>query len=146
MKRLYILLFFIAICSVRSYAQCDDDDFLDNCATLLDDYTFIKSFNIELAGKAGDESNITELSYVFSKDHSYVLTACDLASTGGAKLIVELYDRNHKLVASSYSRSTKKSFPKIGYSCSATGVYYIKAYFEDNKNGCGVTILGFKNG
>ena len=124
---------FIFFCSLHGYAQCDDENFLDKCSSQLNEYTFVKSF------EANDK---TEFSYVFSKDHNYLLTICDQV-TGGGKMSVNLYDRNHKLVLSSYNKSTKKYYPSVGYKCMATGVYYIETTF-DNAKGCGVSILGFK--
>ncbi|MBN8704032.1 MAG: hypothetical protein J0M08_13270 [Bacteroidetes bacterium] len=134
--RKVLLTTITAICfllvSPTAYGQCDSEDFLDKCSSQLNDYKFVKSF---------ESSEKKEFSYVFSKDHDYVLTVCDQGKAG--KMIVNLYDRNHKLVISSYAKSSKKHYPTIGYKCTATGVYYIETVF-DNSSGCGVSILGFK--
>lgn len=114
-------------------AQCDSEDFLDKCSSQLNEFTFVKSF---------ESSKKTEFSYVFSKDHSYVLTICD-NTAGKGKMTVNLYDRNHKLIMSSYNKASKKNYPAISYNCSATGVYYIETDFSDS-NSCGVSILGYK--
>lgn len=132
------LFFACFIMSFNANAQCDDEDFLDECAEILDDYTFAKSFDIELEGKG--KTNKVEYSYVFSKDHTYILTVCDMEEAGN-KLIINLYDRNKKLITSSNKDGSFKE--KIGYRCSATGVYYIEAYFENFNKGCGISILGF---
>lgn len=129
-----LFLFFLISGITKSFAQCDDEDFLDNCAEKLEDYTFIKSFEHNDT-KGGQKS---EFSYVFSKDHNYVLTSCDPAN----KLIVNLYDRNKKLVAT--NKSGGKFFTKIGYQCTATGVYYIETLLDGGAKGCGISILGFK--
>ena len=120
--------------SQYSYAQCNTDDFLDDCASQLDTYTFIKAFNTALKPGAGSKQ---EMSYVFSKGSEYILVSCDQNNKGG-KMIVSLFDRTHKLVASTYSAQMKRHFP-----CMATGVYYIEFKFEADKGGCGVGILGF---
>ena len=130
---LLLVSLFIFSSKMHGYAQCDDEGFLDKCSAQLNEYTFVKSF------EANDK---TEFSYVFSKDHNYLLTICDQV-TGGGKMSVSLYDRNHKLILSSYNKSTKKYYPSVGYKCMATGVYYIETSF-DNAKGCGVSILGFK--
>lgn len=140
MKKTRILFLFIGIALFAAFgneakAQCDDDDFLDNCAELLDTYTFIKSFPHTDAG-AGKK---TENSYVFSTGHSYVLTACD---QGSSKMVINLYDRNRKLITT--NKANGKYFNKVGYTCNATGVYYIETYLDNNAKGCGVSILGFK--
>lgn len=128
---LFLLAFFISF-PVNTRAQCDSEDFLDKCSSNLNDYKFVKSF---------EASEKKEFSYVFSKDHEYILTVCDQMK--GGNMIVNLYDRNHKPIISSYVKSTKKHYPTIGYKCAATGVYYIEFVFEKGE-GCGVSILGFK--
>ena len=143
MKNKYInLVFAFVILFTNPFvtnAQCDDEDFLDDCAEMLGEYVFVKSFNIEQS----KQNEITEYSYVFSKGTSYVLTICD-QNSGEDKMIVELYDRSRKLVASNYDKRSKKFYPKIGYPCSATGVYYMKYKFKSGKPSCGVSIVGFK--
>lgn len=124
---------FVPVFNLR--AQCNDEDFMDNCAELLDNYTFIKSFE-HSDSKGGAKS---ENSYVFSKDHSYIITICD---QGSAKLIVNLYDRNRKLISS--NKASGKYFNKLVYQCTTTGVYYIESYLDNNSKGCGLSILGFK--
>lgn len=123
----------------NAMAQCDSDDFLDNCAAQLETYTFIKAFNTTLKASAGAKQ---EMSYVFSKGSEYIIVACDQNAKGG-KLIISLYDRMHKLVASTYSPQMKRHFPSLVFPCQATGVYYIEFKFEGDKGGCGVGILGF---
>lgn len=120
------------------FAQCDSDAFLDNCASRLETYTFIKAFNTTLK-----KSEKTEYSYVFSKGSNYMVIVGDL-KIAGERMIVTLYDRNHKLIASSYNAKTKTYYPDLLYPCSATGVYYMEVTFEGPKGGCGVCILGFK--
>jgi hypothetical protein len=127
-----LLLAFLLISKFLS-AQCNMDDLADKCATQISDFKYIKSF---------DTDTKKEFEYVFSKDHSYLLAICDQAAAKG-KMEVNLYDRNHKLVATNYNKQTKKSYPSINYKCSATGVYYIEVTFDDG-GGCGVTVLAFK--
>ncbi len=127
----FSIIFLIA--ALEGFSQCDNEDFLDKCSSQLNEFTFVKSF---------ESSKKTEFSYVFSKDHSYVLTVCD-NSTAKGKMMVNLYDRNHKLITSSYNKASKKYYPAISYNCSATGVYYIETDFSDS-NCCGVSILGYK--
>lgn len=132
-KTSVVLSFLLSIAFTNAFAQCDNEDFLDKCSSQLNDFTFVKSF---------ESNKKTEFSYVFSKDHSYVITVCDNA-TGKGKMMVNLYDRNHKLIMSSYNKASKKYYPAISYNCAATGVYYIETDFSD-ANCCGVSILGYK--
>lgn len=119
-------------------AQCDNDDFLDECASSLGTHTFIKAFHAESKKKV----KTSEYSYVFSKGSTYMIVVCDKGKQG-EKMIVNLYDRNHKLIASSYDKRSKKHYPDLVYPCPATGVYYLEATFENEKQACGVIILGF---
>lgn len=140
MKKNILFLLMLFLSCIKAGAQCDDEKFLDNCAALLDKFVFVKSFNIEqVKSKAGEG---IEYSYVLSKGTSYLITICDQAENGN-RLILELYDRNRKLIVSSYNKKDKKYYPKIAYPCAATGVYYLKYRFEGNKESCGVSILGF---
>jgi len=138
MKIIRIFLWLL-VASVPYYVfgQCQTDEFLDNCASKLEDYTFIKAFNTDLP-KAGSE----EFSYVFSKGSTYLIIICDQNITGN-RMVVNLFDRNRKLIASSYNPKTKTYYPDLLYPCTATGVYYLEASIAGAKGGCGVTILGF---
>ena len=135
------VLFFLGVMmfAFKAFGQCDSDEFMDACAAPLGTHTFIKSFNTKITSKK--ESKV-EYSYVFSKGSEYMIIICDQKRAGN-RMIVNLYDRDHKLIASSYNRKTKKHYPDLIYPCSATGVYYIESSFEGSDGGCGVIILGF---
>jgi len=134
----YLLIVLMILLPIISIPQCNDEDFLDGCAELLSDYIFVKSFNVELVSDMNKE-----FSYVFSKGTSYVITICD-QNSGNDKMVVELSDRNHKMVATNYIKSKKTFYPKIGYLCQATGVYHMKYNFPSGVSSCGVSIIGFK--
>ena len=122
-----------------NYGQCDSDDFLDNCAPSLDTYTYIKKFPVAVKRK---KSENTVFSYVFSKGSTYKLIVCDQDSEGG-KMIINFYDRNRKLIASSYDKRSRLHHDVLLFPCTATGVYYIEGSFDGSGGGCGVCILGF---
>ncbi|MFW5644371.1 MAG: hypothetical protein ACOCZL_00525 [Bacteroidota bacterium] len=134
----FILIILAFLIPGNLFAQCDSDTFLDNCASGLETFTFIKAFNTQMK-----KTDVKEFSYVFSKGSTYMIIGCD-QQIEGERLIVNLYDRNRKLIVSNYNKKTGKYYPDIIYPCSATGVYYIEVTFEGAKGGCGVTILGFK--
>ena len=115
-----------------STAQCDNSALKSECSSLLNSFIFVKSFNV---------SKASEFSYVFSKGTTYVITCCDPAADG-KKMVVELYDRNRKKIASNVVKG--KYYSKIGYPCGATGVYYMKYSFQGGASGCGVSVIGFK--
>ena len=136
-KGLFLLTSFVLVLIPNlTMSQCMDEKLKTTCSSLLDSFIFVKSFKVN--------SGSTEYSYVFSKGTMYMITVCDEAEEKGNKMVVELYDRAHKLVASSFDKKTGKHFAKIGYPCSATGVYYMKYSFKGGKTGCGVSVLGFK--
>lgn len=130
---------FLCISSFSSGNSCDPDEFLKKHAEALDDYVFIKSFPIE----TGKSTEKVEYSYVLSRGMNYRIVICD-QDEAGKKMIVNLLDRNKKLIASNYLKSNKKFYGTLNYVCAATGVYYVEAFFEDEKKSCGLTILGFK--
>ncbi len=131
----------IAFTNYHAFGQCDDESFLDNCAAKLDGNTFLKAYKIK-SSEAKDGKGI-EYSYVLSKGKSYKLTVCNDNSSGG-KMIVQLFNRSRKLIASSFDRKSKRFYPALGYTCTATGVYYLKFTFQGEGDGCGVSVLGFK--
>ncbi|MEZ5071374.1 MAG: hypothetical protein R2751_10490 [Bacteroidales bacterium] len=141
MKRVRNSLIVLGMLMFASAAsgQCGGDEFLDECASSLGTYTFIKAFNVEINPRKTEK---VEFSYVFSNGSNYMIINCDEKQAGN-RVIVTLYDRNHNLVASSYNEKTKKHYPDLVYPCTATGVYYLEAKMEGDGAGCGVVILGF---
>lgn len=139
-NKLKILLIFVVLLFAGSvYGQCDTDLFLDQCASGLGTYNYIKSFSVDVSPR---KKVSPEYSYVFSKGSTYMLIVCDQNAAGG-KMIVSLYDRGHNLIASTYDEKANKYYSDLLYACEATGVYYIRATFEGTKGGCGMCILGF---
>ncbi len=134
-----LLLSAFILGSVNVYGQCDSDMLLDQCAHNLGTYNYIKSFSMKASSHR--KSN-HEYSYVFSKGSNYLIIVCDQNLKGG-KMIVNLYDREHNLIGSTFDEKENKYYPELRYSCETTGVYYIKASFEGSKGGCGMCILGF---
>ena len=140
-KLILLLILFSVFFPLISSGQCESDAFLDKCATNLGSFNYIKSFTLNARPKKKANS---EISYVFSKGSTYMLILCNDNVIGG-EMIINLYDREHKLIASTFDQKTDKHFSNILYSCSATGVYYIQASLKDAKGGCGMCILGFRN-
>lgn len=119
--------------------KCDLDALFESNAANIQPYTLIKKFDVEV----DKDGNKVEYSYVFSRDCEYKILIFDL-NEEGKRMVINFYDRNKKLISTNYVKSSKKVFPSITYKCSATGVYYIEAYFEGDEKGCGINILGFK--
>lgn len=136
---LFILLTGLFLFPAYSSGQCDSDEFLDNCASNLGTYNYIKSFVVNANPR---KQGNPEFKYVFSKGSTYMMIACT-ENTGNGKIVISLYNRDHNLIATTYDEKTKKYYPDLQYPCSSTGVYYIKATIEGTKSGCGLCILGF---
>lgn len=139
-----ILLFgFISVVCMgfASGTPCDSEAFLNKCAPSLEDYVCITTFKV-FSEKTGDKTNY---SYVLSRGTSYKIVICD-QNEAGNRMIVNFLDRNKKLIATNYMKASKKFFPSITFSCQITGVYYVEAFFEGEKKGCGLNLLGFKKG
>ena len=70
-----------------------------------------------------------------------MISCSDKESKG--RVVLNLYDTNHTLIASTYEKETGKYFSELIYNCSTAGVYYIGIEYEGQKAGCGLCILGF---
>jgi hypothetical protein len=135
----FVLLISLMIFPLIASAQCDTDAIMEKCASSLGTFNYIKSFSLTVTPRRKAKA---EFSYVFSKGSTYMLIACNEYVVGG-KMTVNLYDKDHNLIASTYDEATKKYYPTLLFPCSSTGVYYIRASFRDAKKGCGMCILGF---
>ncbi len=123
----------VMIFSTHTSAQCPSTTLYNSCKSGIPaSCIFIKSFNVETSG--------TEVSYVFSKGTTYVITTCGNTDNN---MKFELFDRDHKLIASNYDASSKACKPKVGYPCAATGVYYMKYTYLNGHNDCGVSMIAF---
>lgn len=118
---------------------CDPSALLKKNTPALQEYTFVKSFPVEIK-KNGEKS---EYSYVMSKDTKYRLVVCDGDGTN-TRMIVNVYDRDKKLIISNFTRRNKVFSEKLDFDCKATGVYYVESFFENENKGCGLNILGYK--
>lgn len=133
---IYSLIFILFI----KTDKCDLDSILEKNISKLDAYTFAKKFELFFDKKKKKNEN----SYVFSRDSEYKILILD-SETGNEKINMKLYDRDHKLIATNKIGSRGKVFNSITYKCSATGVYYFETFFDEDREGCGLNIIGFKN-
>jgi len=103
-----------------------------------EDFTFLKTFKVD--GRNGTAEKV-EYSYVFSKDTHYSL---NIATEGEEidGIVVSMYDSNRKKVATNFIEGNLYS--GLEYPCKSTGIYYITFTFENSKNYCGGSALGFK--
>jgi hypothetical protein len=139
MKRLLFFIAVVGISSSTALAQCDAANKAANCAPSPDSgYTLIKSFEVD--GKGGTKTKI-EYSYVFTKGTKYLVNVCGGIDTVDG-VIVTIYDKYRNKVASNLVSG--QIVKAIAYPCSATGIYYITYTFQESKDYCGGSTIGFK--
>ena len=90
LSHLPLLMAFLLLTSFVEEEDCEDEDFLDECAEVIDGYKFLKANKITI-----DNDSKVEYKSVFSKGSTYKLTACNV---GQGALKLTLYDRNKKRV------------------------------------------------
>ncbi|MDJ1502532.1 hypothetical protein [Xanthocytophaga agilis] len=134
-----LALFFCAKNS--ALAQCEAEKYTEKIiGNLPDGTTFLKSYKID--GEGGNKTKI-EYPYIFRQNSTYLINIAnkDPELKG---VVLELYDANRNLIGTSYDASGKKFRPGLGYTCSATGVYYLKFSFEGSKDYCAAAVLLLK--
>jgi len=139
MKRFIFFITFISFSVTISMAQCDATEKVTGCMPNPGSgYTLIKSFEVD--GKGGTKEKI-EFSYVFTKGTKYMVNVCGGVDTPDG-VVVTLYDKYRNKVASNlFDGQVLKA---ISYPCAATGIYYITYTFQDSKDYCGGSTIGFK--
>ena len=146
MKKLYFIVAISLLGIVTTYGQCLDVDYMElynDCSSLKPDFSLVKTTNVKPGMfKYGGEK--VEFKYMFTKGSTYLISLCDRARPG-SYFEVEVYNRNHKLVASNYSHTHEKHYSKIFFPCGATGVYYLKYSFTGGTPSCGVSVVGVRN-
>lgn len=127
----------LGLCSLvlAVYAQCDNTALKSECSGKLNNFIFVKSFNVTSRAK--------DFSYVFSKGTTYMISVCDNAPEG-KNMRVTILDRMKKPIATNYLKKKDMYFPQVQFPCSATGIYYMKYEFPDGGSSCGVSVVGFK--
>ena len=136
-------LLFLSLNQNSAKSQCENDETLQACVGLINNYKYVKTLNIEpdLFKKGVNE---IEFSYVFNKGTTYIITVCDKNATGN-KLIVDVFNNLGKKVLSSYNNESKKYYLKIIFPCASTAVYRLKYSFSQGNSACGVSIIGIQS-
>ncbi|MDA3891923.1 MAG: hypothetical protein PF517_09710 [Salinivirgaceae bacterium] len=137
-----IALFFIFVLFAQSNkisAQCDNA-FINTCSTSGGEAKYIKHFRIRFA----EAPNIKKRSQgtftlMLMKGNHYRFLICNDPSKPGAT-IMEL-SNDFSQYGSNYNAQTDTEYRAFDFICSKTGPYYIKMFFKDGKEGCGVCVL-----
>lgn len=136
---IYVMVFFGFSSAMAQCFPIDLENIQNNCiGTLKSNFTFTKYFDIE-PNKFKYKGDKLEYKQVFSKGYTYCFSLCDKSNDD--RVVIELYDRHKKLLATNYQKQKDKYYSKIFFHCRSTGVYYIKYYFRGRPT-CGVSVLG----
>jgi hypothetical protein len=138
-KHILLSLLITLLLPLYLAGQSENDRLLDKCASNLGTFNYIRSFDVNTNHRKKTSS---EFSYVFSEGSTYIMLPCTENLTTG-KMVISLFDRDHLLLGSTYDENTKKYSPDLQFTCSVTGVYYIRATITETKKAVGSCILGF---
>src|SRR5690349_8752684 len=131
------LVLFSSVMMVQS--QCDSDAFRDECTKKLQGNIFLKEYKIN--SRDAQKGGPIEYSCTFNKGNNYFMSVCSGSST--VNMVVNLYDKDRRLLATSFDVRNQKYYPALVYRCTTTGIYYLSFAFNGGE-GCGVSVLGFQ--
>ncbi len=140
MKKLYLICLAMLLCSICSYAQCDQT-FIDKCSsTGSASIKYVKHFRIRFT-EAMKGKNVSEgkFAIMLNKGSHYRFFVCNDETKPG-HTIVEL-SSDAKTEGGNVNPSTNAEFKAFDFMCSKTGPYYLKMFFKDGKEGCGVCVM-----
>ena len=145
MKHLLFIVLFITTSCTFSFSQCNfDGDQLLQCTALLEDYSFIKVYEIDVKflGSWGENAT-TEYSYVFSENTYYKLQICE--TKVASDLVISIYDLGNNLIATN-DNNPEHLGSAIGFFCNTSGVYHLRFTYKSDEipMDCGFCVLGTK--
>ncbi len=135
-----IALFVIALSFMAGNAFGQSDELVNTCALNIGNATYMKDFKVKLQQSSVKPPPSSKFSILMNKGTIYKLNTCNADGYAG-KAVVELYDGSKKLTANLESDGTVKD--AFGFFCQKSGVYKLRVYFKDGKEGAAVVILSF---
>lgn len=98
---------------------------------------YLKAFKVRsgVSFTQGGVTSVNEFAYVLSKGVSYVLTSTQ-ADNPNVKMKMQLFDRNHKLLATNFDENKKKFYAAMQYKCTTSGLHYL-AFSCEGSGGAG---------
>ena len=122
-------------------AQCDVDDFVDGCAARLgEEYSYLRTFEAEELEGSTDYPYTG--AFLFRKGINYVFAMCE-GQGESFQMVIKLYNRNRKLVVSTYDEDTEHYYDKMIFKCSATAIFFVQTLMPLAEGDCGIAMLGF---
>jgi len=134
-----IIIAFFSLASSNTYGQCDQA-FIKNCFASGGEAKYVKHFRIRFSEAKNTKTRSEGMfTLMMSKGNHYRFMICNDPSKPGAT-IMEL-SNDFTQFGSNYNAKTNKEYKAFDFVCSKTGPYYIRMFFKDGKEGCGVCIL-----
>ncbi len=139
-----VILLSVLSCSLHAQ-KCTDQvkkQLESECFERMGDFDFSDSYTISPSKFLyGGEYIEYKKSFFRGTTYSFVLSD---QHQDEKRMFVEIYDYNHRLVASSFLKQKNKYYSKIFFPCKSSGTYYLRYGFKDHKPHCGHSVLGFK--
>jgi hypothetical protein len=134
-----VFLILFSIVSANVSGQCDDA-FINSCSNGGEKVKYIKHFRIRFA-EAPNVKKRSEgmFTLMLNKGSHYRFLICNDASKPGST-IMEL-SNDFAQFGSNYNAQNDSEYKAFDFLCTKTGPYYIKMFFKDGKEGCGVCVL-----
>lgn len=133
-----LFLFFGISLSIGAMGQCDQE-LVDICAKSTD-VKYIKHFKIRFSASPDVKKRSEGLfTIMLSKGNHYRFMVCNDESKQGST-IMEL-SNDFAQYGSNYNAQNDSEYKAFDFLCTKTGPYYIKLFFKDGKEGCGVCVL-----
>jgi len=135
----HILIVIISLFALTSQGQCDND-FISSCSNSGGSIKYIKHFRIRFAEAKNVKKRSEGLfTVMLMKGNHYRFYVCNDATKPGTT-IMEL-SNDFSQYGSNYNAQNNSEYKAFDFLCTKTGPYYIKMFFKEGKEGCGVCVL-----
>ena len=133
------LILLIILPNLKLHGQCAPGALSRDCInTISDGFIYLKSYSIDGQDNTKDKIEYTA---VMSKDTQYAFKICT-SDAGADGIVLTIYDSKRNEIISNQRESVID--PELDYSCTSTGIYYLRFTFYESRNRCAGCILSFK--
>lgn len=140
--KIFLQIIIVILFSTISYvsnAQCDQA-LIDGCSQGDSKAKYVKHFRIRFAeSKNIKKRSEGQFTMMLMKGNHYRFYVCNDDGKEG-KAIVHL-SSDFGNYGSNYNDQTNSEYRAFDFICSKTGPYYLKMFFKDGKEGCGVCVV-----
>lgn len=140
MKKLYLISLLLLLCAGYCHAQCDQA-FIDKCSSKGNsNIKYVKHYRIRFS-EAMKGKNVSEgnFSIMLNKGTHYKFFTCNDETKPG-HTVVEM-SNDGGVCGGNINPATGDEYKAFDFMCTKTGPYYLKMYFKDGKEGCGVCVM-----